>query len=204
MTQTINSTTQTEFVVYLPNGSIVRTGSCPSDMVQLQAHREGEMVLVGNARFDLNYVLDGQIKVFTQEEQQTKLDIKPGFIWKMPERIVVDTRTLNDIKTVKWQEIKQARDAAEYAGFVWDGSTFDSDAISQARIQGAVQLAGMVPGFVIDWTLADNSVRTLSAGDTLAVGIALGQHVGAQFDHARQLRVLIDNAQAQDLPGIAW
>lgn len=133
--------------------------------------------------------------------------MQPGphhvFDWAIKQWI--DPRTLQDLRDTKWTEIKRARSTAEYGGFVWDGSTFDSDAISQARIQGAVQLAGMAPSFSIDWTLQDNAVRTLSAADILAVGIALGAHVALQFSRAQALRVLVDSAESADvLDALGW
>lgn len=89
-------TAQTEFVVYLPDGSIVRSGSCPLAMVASQAHREGEAVLLGSAQHDLHYIIDGDIYPFTEGERKAKRSMKPGFIWKMPERIAVDSRTPQD------------------------------------------------------------------------------------------------------------
>lgn len=117
----------------------------------------------------------------------------------------LDPRTLSDLKAEKWQEIKQCREVAEFGGFDWDGSRFDSDAMSQSRIQGAVQLAAMAPVFVIEWTLADNSVRTLDAPGMAAVGAALGSHVAAQHTQARSLRMEIDAAtNAAQLEKINW
>jgi hypothetical protein len=116
-----------------------------------------------------------------------------------------DPRTLADLKAAQWNLIKQARSNAEYAGFTWDGSTFDSDAISQQRITGAVTLAQLSPGFTIDWTLADNSVRTLNQADMIAVGVALGQHVQTQFTKAQALRVAIEAATTpEDVAAVVW
>jgi len=98
---------------------------------------------------------------------------------------------LATLKARKWEEIKAAREAAEFGGFVWAGSAFDSDDVSQRRLQGAVQLAGLLPTFAVDWTLADNSTRTLSAADLQAVGVALGQHVQACHAQARSRRAQI-------------
>ena len=103
-------------------------------------------------------------------------------------KVVGEAQALQKAKYAQWEKVKQARAAVEYGGFTWDGSTFDSDAISQARIIGAVTLAQMNSAFSIGWTLADNSVRTLSAADMIAVGIALGQHVNACHERARVLR----------------
>jgi hypothetical protein len=116
-----------------------------------------------------------------------------------------DPRTLADLKAAQWELIKQARSNAEYAGFTWDGSVFDSDAISQNRITGAVTLAQLSPGFTIDWTLADNSVRTLNQADMIAVGVALGQHVQTQFTKAQALRVAIEAATTpEDVAAVVW
>lgn len=117
----------------------------------------------------------------------------------------VDPRDLNTLKAAKWDEIKAARSAAEYGGFTWDGSPFDSDSASQQRIIGASQLATLTPELEIDWTLADNTVRTLNAQEMNEVGMALGQHVNAQYVHARTLRQQISAAQTtQELESIVW
>jgi hypothetical protein len=87
--------------------------------------------------------------------------------------------------------MKASRTLAEHGGFTWDGSVFDSDPTSQNRITGAVTLAMLSPAFAIDWTLADNTVRTLSQTDMMQVGAALGVHVGTQFAKAQAFRTLI-------------
>lgn len=116
-----------------------------------------------------------------------------------------DPRTLADHKAEKWRNIKANRDAAEHGGFTWDGSVFDSDALSQQRITGAVTLAQMLPAFTTVWTLANNSTRTLSAADMFAVGVALGVHVSTQFLQGQLLRAQIDEAAtAQEVEAIHW
>jgi hypothetical protein len=116
-----------------------------------------------------------------------------------------DPRTLDDLKAAQWTAIKQARSAAEYSGFTWDGSTFDSDAISQQRITGAVTLAQMDPAFSIGWTLADNTVRTLSQADMLQVGAALGAHVAAQFAKGVLLRAALEAVTTKEaVESVAW
>lgn len=117
----------------------------------------------------------------------------------------VDPRPLSDLQATKWAQIKRDRDEAEFGGFTWDGSPFDSDAISQSRIQGAVQLAAMAPGFTIDWTLANNSVRNLNGEDLANVGAALGMHVAAQHAKARLLRSQIEAATTvAEVDAVTW
>lgn len=116
-----------------------------------------------------------------------------------------DPRTLQDFKETQWATIKQARTSAEYAGFTWDGSTFDSDAISQNRITGAVTLAMLSPAFVIDWILADNTTRLLDQTSMAQVGAALGTHVATQFTKGVMLRAAIEAATTQaEVEAVVW
>lgn len=112
-------------------------------------------------------------------------------------------------KELKWAQIKQARAKEEYAGFTWNSTIFDSDVISQNRITGAVMLAQMaIAGgqpYSIEWTLKDNTVRTLTAQDMLAVGTALGAHVQTQFSKGQALRAQIEAATTQaEVEAISW
>ncbi|URI08921.1 DUF4376 domain-containing protein [Aquincola tertiaricarbonis] len=102
-----------------------------------------------------------------------------------------------------WAFIKQQREAREYAGFTWDGSTFDSDPDSRARITGAViEAQALGPEFTRTWRLADNTLRVLDAKDMLEVGRALGAHVGRVFDIGN---ALYQQIQASDDPeSITW
>lgn len=107
--------------------------------------------------------------------------------------VVADaTVTLDGARVRAWLGLKKARDDAEFGGFDWDGSRFDSDAVSQSRIQGSAQLATLAvladQPFSVPWTLADNSVRTLDRSDMLAVGQAMGVHIMDVHAHGRHLR----------------
>ena len=116
---------------------------------------------------------------------------------------------VSSLKSQKWHEVKQHRDSAENGGFTWGGSPFDSTPISQSRIQGAVQLATLAKltnqPFSIDWTLKDNSTRTLSSDDMIAVGQSLATHIDAQRVKARQLRERIEAATTpEQVDAILW
>ena len=116
-----------------------------------------------------------------------------------------DIRPLQAIKDRQWETIKSQRFAAEYGGFEWDGSPFDSDAVSQQRLSGAVQLAQMSPTFSIAWTLADDTIRTLNQVDMISVGVALGVHVQTNFAKGQALRAQIDAATTkEDVEAVVW
>jgi hypothetical protein len=71
-------------------------------------------------------------------------------------------------------------------------------AVDHGRNGGAI-------GFTIDWTLADNSVRTLNQADMIAVGVALGQHVQTQFTKAQALRLQIETASTpEQVAAVVW
>jgi hypothetical protein len=118
-------------------------------------------------------------------------------------------KSLQTTKRDKLTLIKAQRTSVENKGFTWDSSQFDCDPTSQSRIQGAVQLAMMSisssTSFSIDWTLADNSVRTLSASEMVQVGIAMGQHIITTHETYRTLKAAIEAATtAEEVAAVTW
>lgn len=187
-----------DFYAYKPNGQIVMTGYCPEGQLQYQSC-DGATIAEGKTKIGTQYRSDNGALTDIPPRPD------PNFVFDHDSKQWVDPRALSDVKASKWNEIKAARDATEYGGFVWDESTFDSDQASQQKIMGAVQLAGLDPQFSVDWTLADNSVRTLDATQMTAVGVALGQHVNAQHVKARGLRQQIEAATTKEaVEAIAW
>jgi len=122
---------------------------------------------------------------------------------------MADILTLEELKNGVWEGIKLQRSLREYSFFQWDGSLFDSDAPSQSRIQGVVQLAQIALSqgqpFAVDWTLADNSVRTLTGQDVIEVGLALTNHITSCHARGRQLRAALDAAQTSaEVQAVQW
>lgn len=120
-----------------------------------------------------------------------------------------DPRSLAQAKADRWEAIKVSRDAQEFGLLTWGGSSFDADERAQARIHGAVQLASMAIAagspFTLDWTLADNTVRTLSAADVVALGGALAMQIRVAHEVARSLRASIENAiDAAAVAAVVW
>lgn len=121
----------------------------------------------------------------------------------------VDPRTLDRIKSDQWAVVKSHRNRAEVGGFLWGGGTFDSDAVSQSKIQGAALMALLAAQsaqpFSVDWTLADGTVRTLSGADMIAVGMALGAHVDAVHQKGRVKKQTIMNATTEaEVAAVTW
>lgn len=163
---------------------VIRSGECPPEDLARQAG-EGETLYEGLS------------------PQGTAPN--PAFHYDFALAQWVDPRVLSDFKAVQWAKIKKARSAAEYAGFTWGGSTFDSDATSQNRITGAVTLAMLSPAFEIDWVLADNTTRLLDQSGMAQVGGALGVHVATQFSKGVMLRAQIEAATTrEEVEAVVW
>lgn len=157
-----------------------------------------------------SWVNDGALVDYTPDGAARKAQ-RPAYQchWVPALEAWVDDRTLAEVKDSAWERIKAKRGEAEFGGFSWDGSAFDSDPTSQQRIQGAAQMAqiAMASGhpFSIEWTLRDNTTRMLSGEEMIQVGLDMGQHINACHAKARQLRQQIEAATTkEELEAIVW
>lgn len=176
----------TYYVQVAENGRILRSLDHDGEPLPAEAFKEVAALFVFAPPFD------GAVPYWTPQ----------GTEWR-------DDRTLEQVRAQQWAQIKAERAAREFGGMVWDGSPFDTDEVSQRRIQGAVQLAVIAQAaqqpFSIGWTLADDSVRTLDGADMIAVGMALAQHVGSLHETGRLLRQQIDEAATvADVIAVSW
>lgn len=200
--------TLTSFIVYDGDGVIFQVGRCPANMIEQQAS-PGMNIMFGEANFQTDYIADGVVVTFTAEEMALRSNPPAGWIWKMPERTVIDVRPLEEAKQQAWDRAKGARSAAEFSNFECDGNIFDGNKASRDRITGAfaLALAALSSGqtYSINWTLRDNTVVLLDGPAMLRVGAAMGAATAAVFDKARTLRETIDacttNAQCD---AITW
>lgn len=120
----------------------------------------------------------------------------------------VDPRTLQALKDAKWEEIKSSRTDAIDAPLVTPYGTFDSGPVSRTNITNAVLLQSFenegAPSSV-DFTLANNTVISLTRAQMINVGLLLGQKTQAAYAHARELRALIDAATTkEEVEAITW
>lgn len=105
----------------------------------------------------------------------------------------IDPRTLDEIKSQKWSEIKSGRDSLEFSGFEFDGNIYDSDQVSQGRIMGAASA-----GVDQVWTLADNTTVALSALQLQQLYAALQSHIASVHERGRIARQLIFDAETKE------
>ena len=105
----------------------------------------------------------------------------------------IDPRSLDEIKTQKWAEIKTERDQLEFGGFEFGGNIYDSDQVSQGRIMGAA-----VAGIDQTWTLANNTTVELTALQLQQLYAVLQSHIASVHERGRIARQLIFEAETKE------
>lgn len=122
------------------------------------------------------------------------------------EVVAIPAPTLDEIKTLKWNEIKAERDKAEQSGCPYMDSILDSDSLSVQRINTAVQAAQVVgDSFAVDWTMQDNTVIHMTYADVLGMPAALAVFSNDLHEKARGLREQINEAEtAAEVEAITW
>ena len=122
---------------------------------------------------------------------------------------LVEGTSLEIAKERLWNEIKQERDEKEASGFPYLDTIFDSDSRSVQRIVGAVLAAQAAvangQAFTIDWTVADNSVRTLDASMVIGMPVALAGYADELHETSRVLRAQIEAAETvEEVKAVVW
>jgi hypothetical protein len=117
-----------------------------------------------------------------------------------------NSATLEAAQARAWVRVKACRAAVETGNFEYAGGQYQCDS---ARITGATTMALMAKmagqPFSIGWTLADNTVRTLTGDQMIAMGAAAGRYVDSVFATARSLREdIAATSTIEEANLIAW
>lgn len=192
------------FIIHDNEGKILQFMSGPLPDVEAACNYHGLKFLETseNIAEEDHYVENGQVKPKPPPPS-------PHHQFDYTTKQWADPRTLDDLKVQKWNEMKTQRDAVEFGGFVWNGYTFDSDQLSQQRIQGAAQMAQIAASqgqpYSITWTLADNSGLVLTGDEMISVGMQMGFHIDSCHARGRELREQINSASTrEEVEAIAW
>lgn len=165
------------------NGELLKIISGSLDSIKLNTPRG--CVVVEDPPAPNMYYQDGWVAIPAQPTQHHifNYDLKD---W-------VDPRTLDEIKSQKWTEIKSQRNQLEFGGFEFEGNTYDSDQVSQGRIMGAA-----AAGIDQVWTLANNTTAELSASQLQQLYAALQAHIASVHERGRIARQLIFDAETKE------
>lgn len=176
---------------------------------ELPLVNSGTLIILQKASYD-SYLLNNTVYEYT-EDQKLKKIAKPGFFytWSNQSMEWIDNRPLEFVVDEKWSNLKMQRDEKLYEPLLTDYGVFDADARSQKNITDAIALMqtaeAQQPGQTIMFTLADNSVTTLTTQQMVNVGLALGQRTQQIYNTSRQLRAQLDAAQTvQEVEAITW
>lgn len=140
------------------------------------------------------YVMGGEVVRYTSDELLAKNSLAHGWIWKMPERIAVDTRSLSTAQAQAWVRIKAARAAAQASDFTCDGATYQANSSLPSEGLAALVARMTAAPYTKTWRLADNTTKTLDAAGMIAVCAAQTQHLNDAFNIGEGLRAQIDAA----------
>ena len=136
---------------------------------------------------------DNVIHVYDfQYEKLSTFKKVPHHSFNYETRQWIDNRTLDEIKSQKWAEVKSQRDNLEFGGFEFEGNTYDSDQVSQGRIMGAASA-----GIDQIWTVADNTTIDLSASQLQQLYASLQANIASVHERGRIARQLIFDAETK-------
>lgn len=196
-----------DYAVFGPDGNLRRWGSSQGaiDDAALADAAAGEIIVHQACVPGRHYYSNG-VQAYTAEQAQAQA-ARPAFpaVWSNVEMRWVDQRSLQDARLDAITKLKTNRDAAIAGGFTWDGSAFDADETSQARLLGLFVSSQSPTYEPVNWRLADNTWRTLSASDAAEVWTALQSHVRACFATFASLEQAANGAaSAAELDAIQW
>lgn len=176
------------FLVYGQTGEILRAGTCQDGAFSLQA-REGEFVIEGDGdqSYDTHYVIDGVVLPYSEAEQTARSKIPRGFIWKMPDRIVIDGRTLSPAQATQLAMIN-AQCAATLsqitAGYPADEMQSWSKQEAEARAGGGPLIEALATARGM--ALPELIEKILAKADLFAA--ASGQIIGTRQRYEDQIK----------------
>lgn len=93
--------------------------------------------------------------------------------WDRVGKSWTDPRTLAQLKTDKAGEMRDALQRAGTAPITVAGFVYDADSAAMAAIAQEVQLGALTPTALINWTLANNTVRPHTLSQLRSVALAI-------------------------------
>lgn len=197
------------FEKQMPNGALARWHKAvkfevyaDSTHAVVNSYHAEEMEMIS---WQDTYVIPVSIKIETLADVEYILCL-PSAPFGGGQIVPDDTATLESKKARVKAQLRLRRDLAEWAGVTTPEGMVDSDPDSQRKISGTVTMA-MLGGenFSIEWRMKDNSIVTLNAAQTIALGVAVGQHVAAcqvnknTIDSLIEACTTVEELQAVDL-----
>ena len=132
-----------------------------------------------------------------------------GFRFNPVSRVWVDFRSLEQVKSERWEFIKAEREKVINARLDTPYGAVDSGERDRVNITNSVMmlqtLAGLGTPGTVQFTMADNSTAVLDTDKMVHIGLLLGQKIEAAHSKARTLRANIEAALTkEDVEAVTW
>jgi hypothetical protein len=95
-----------KFIIHNQEGKILRTGSCPDEMLEIQA-QDGEKVIEGIADDSKHYVNNGKVTEFTPEMKSAREKVKQEMQAKNDQDILIRNKINDILRTQAITELKK-------------------------------------------------------------------------------------------------
>ena len=130
---------------------------------------------------------------------------QPGTLYK-DGAFVLPVPDLDTVKAAKIAQLKRIRDTKELEPVEFDGSSFDFDSKSYERITAAIYALDLQgASATINWTLADNTTRKVTAANLRGVIAAAAVRSDALHTQYREMKAMVMVAQtAEEVEKITW
>ena len=140
---------------------------------------------------------------YTDEEIQLRDNVPEGFVWVMPDRKLVDKRSIEDAQHQAIDRIKYGKSIEEVKPFLYKGNTYDANSNA---INGAMLKAITNPQYSTLWTTATNTEVVLNAEDLIGLGSALHDQINAAHEKSRKLKAAVyqPNQTIEQIDSITW
>lgn len=113
--------------------------------------------------------------------------------------------TLDGLRARRWAALRERRNDLEVSPLLVDGMLFDVDERAVARIGLALKEAELAPEWSEPWTLADDSISTITAPVLMRVLLALAARGRRLHRAGRALRQqLAEATTAADIEAVTW
>jgi len=133
------------------------------------------------------------------------------WVWDGTTLAAPTKESITEVRRSKRDEINDARAATIHTGVQWNGNTWDTDPVAISNVVGAVSFIKSAPDIgiplpaTIVWRTQDDIDVELTPQQVIELGVAVFQHVEAQYRKSFTLKDQIEAATTvEDVRAVRW
>ena len=135
-----------------------------------------------------SFLMDGEIKYMPEVMAIRRAEREAA---RLTELYAADPEAA---KAAKINQLRAARDAAEFGGITFNGLPVQTNMVTQARLTSALSLVALNPATVIKWEFPDGSIVDLDKATIEALAAAVFGHVQHTRTDFAAAKTLVDAA----------